>query len=117
MQIWVICLQLSRLKSGPEKREKHEMKKRVVSFPAALRPTTPGLIRRLHTEWWRQGRPLMKNGFDWLEIWVKSGEWNGGNCGSRLKARVVDTRENERRDVGLLLVVARYQTSPKELAE
>ncbi len=56
---------------------------------------------------------LFKKECDESEIWVKRCERDGGKCGSRLKARVVETRENERRDAGFLVVVAVCQRRPK----
>ncbi len=36
----------------------------------------------------------------------------GGRCGSRVEARKVETRDNEKRDVDLLFIEARCQRSP-----
>ncbi len=39
-------------------------------------------------------------GCDLVEIWAQNLNRNGGDCGARLRARVVETRKNELRDAG-----------------
>ncbi len=51
----------------------------------------------------------MKKGWDWVEIWWSGMRVKYWEFGSRLKARVVDTRPNELRDAGLLVGVVLCQ--------
>ncbi len=45
---------------------------------------------------------------DGWESWFENREWNDGNYGSRVEARIVETRDDEPREMGLLFIV----TSP-----
>ncbi len=57
--------------------------------------------------WWRMVCDL-------VGIWAIGWDLNGRICGSRVKARIFETRNNEPRDVGLLFVVERSNSRVTE---